>query len=405
MKIYGQSFREIFDKLPWQYKIVVTVSCFFILFVAIYAPSVFWGPGKKIRKDSVVSPLEIAGTNRQAAGFLDPSIAYDRKSGKVWMTYAAEEPSKNPGGGILLHVRIASALAEKCEGWLQVKGGFEGKTDDILGADGQTVFRSGAWRVETPTLVHDPGDPGREWKLYAYKYFWDKDPVHAMQLARRYGMIVYRYATDPAESWSTEQWLFSPAPGHLPPPYGQMVLTHLNGLDASLRDVEVYSRPSAIVRGDMLAMTLTAFAGGTSPDRVVMLVSGDHGKSWKYAGTPLRASDLAGIGSYTRLSGASLIEQEGNVYLAAVLGDAQQQGKGTFIFSFEDFTKGLLRRDPGTGAPAILRHVPLYKPESIPVGGGFAAYADVCPFGLLTAEQVPGIESFRLLKTYKKPAP
>jgi len=403
VKIYGQSLREIFDKLPWTYKIVVTVSCFFILFVMIYAPSVLFSPIKKAKKD-VVKLLKISGATKDVAGIFDPSISYDRKSGKVWMAYTVGEKSKNLNGGMLLHVRIASALAKNCEGWIQAKGGFEGKTDDILGADAQTVFRSGTWRVETPTLVHDPEDKGREWKLYAYKYFWDNDPTHALQLARRYGMIVYKYATDPAaDNWSTEQWLFAPAYGHLPPPYGQMAMMHLNDLNESLKNVEVYSRPSVIVRDGMLVMTLSAFTEGTSPDRIIMIVSGDHGKSWKYMGTPLRVLDLKGIEPYTRLSGASLIEQDGIVYLAVVLGNAQQHGQGTFIFSFDDFTKGHLKRDPKTGVPIVLRHVPLYKPESFPIGGGFATYSDVCPFGLLTSEQVPGTEKFRLLKTYEKP--
>ena len=404
MKIYGQSFREIFDKLPWQYKIVVAASCSFILFTIIYAPIVFLSPIKKMQK-SPVKFLKIAGATIQTAGLLDPSIAYDQKSGKVWMTYTAENPSRNPGGGMMFHVRMASALVENCEGWMQVDGGFEGKTDDILGADGHTIFRSGAWRIETPTLVHDPEDIGREWKLYAYKYFWDNNPMYARQISRRYGMIVYKYTTDPAKGWSTEQWLFSPTSGNLPPPYGQMVLMHLNDLDASLKNIEVYSRPSALVNGGALVMTLSAFTKGATPDRIIMIISGNHGKSWKYAGTPLRASDLEGIGPYTRLSGASIIEQDGIIYLAAVLGDEQQYGKGTFIFKFDDFTKGLLQRDPKTGIPVVLRHVPLYKSTSFPVGGGFAAYADICSFGLLTSEQIPGTEKFRLLKTFTKPAP
>ncbi|MCK4945241.1 MAG: exo-alpha-sialidase [Alphaproteobacteria bacterium] len=404
MKIYGQSLREIFDKLPWTYKIVVTVSCFFILFVMIYAPSVLLSPIKKAKKD-IVKNLSISGASKKVEGIFDPSISYDRKSRKVWMAYTVKDKLRSQSGGMLVHVRLASSLIEKnCKSWVQVNGGFEGKSDDILGANGQTVFRSGTWRVETPTLVHDPEDKGREWKLYAYKYFWDNDPTHALQLARRYGMIVYKYATDPAESWSTEQWLFSPAYGQLPPPYGQMAMIHLNDLNESLKNVEVYSRPSVIIRDGMLVMTLSAFTKGTSPDRIIMIVSGDHGKSWKYIGTPLRVSDLEGIEPYTRLSGASLIEQDGVVYLAAVLGDAQQHGKGTFIFSFDDFKKGHLKRDPKTGVPSVLRHVPLYKPESVPIGGGFAAYSDVCPFGLLTSEQIPGTEKFRLLKTYENPA-
>ena len=389
--------------MPWQHKMVVMVSCFFILFIMFYVPSVFFISAKN-PNNTIAKSLDIAGVTGHVAGVLDPSLSYNTKTGKVWMAYAVKGPSKTSGYGEFLHVRLAYTPLDSCEGWIQVNGGFEGKTDNIFGADGQTVFRSGAWRVETPTLVYDPDDPGREWKLYAYKYFWDNEPKHVIQVARRYGMIVYKYATDPAGDWSREQWLFSPSSGHLPHPYGQMVSMHLNDLDVSLEDVKVYSRPSVVVKDGMLVMTLSAFTENMEPDRIIMIISGDHGKSWKYAGTPLRMSDLAGIGSYTKLSGASLIEQEGNIYLAAVLGDEQQQGKGTFIFAFDDFKKGILRRDPKTGAPILLRHVLLHKPATVPIGGGFAAYTDACPFGLLTAEQILGTGNFHLLKTNIKPA-
>ncbi len=390
--------------MPWQYKVVVVVSCVFILFIIVHVPYVLLSSSTKPQK-VVIKPLKIAGMNPHAVDVLDPSLSYDPITGKSWMAYAVKVSSNIPGKGVFLNVRMASTALKGCEGWIQTKGGFEGKTDDLFGVDGQTVFRSGAWRVETPTLVYDPDDPGREWKLYAYKYFWDNEPEHVIQVARRYGMIVYKYATDPAGSWSTEQWLFSPASDHLPPPYGQMVSMHLNDLDTSLKNVAIYSRPSAIVKDGMLVMTLSAFTKGMMPDRIVMIVSGDHGKSWKYAGTPLSRSDLVGIGSYTRLSGASLIEQDGTVYLAAVLGDEKQHGQGTFIFAFDNFKKGILRRDPKTGVPVVLNHVPLYRSMAIPIGGGFSAYTDACPFGLLTTEQIPGTKNFHFLRTNIKPVP
>jgi hypothetical protein len=37
------------------------------------------------------------------------------------------------------------------------------------------------------------------------------------------------------------------------------------------------------------------------------------------------------------------------------------------------------------------------------MGGGFAAYTDSCPFGMLTGEQTSGASSFQIFKTYKKP--
>jgi hypothetical protein len=139
-----------------------------------------------------------------------------------------------------------------------------------------------------------------------------------------------------------------------------------------------------------------------TPDRVIMIVSLDHGSSWRYVGAPLRAADFSGVrGGYTKFSGATLIEQAGQVYLAAVLGDEKRRGEGTFIFGFDDFAKGILHRD-SKGAPALLHQIPLQSPQPGPLGGGFAAYTDACPFGLLTGEQASGA-GFQIFKTYQKP--
>ena len=402
MKIYGQSFGDIFDSLPWQYKIVVAVGSVFILFVLVYIPAQLLRAGIK---PPAVEPLQISSSRQPAAGVFDPSLAYDPRTQTAWMAYTSEEASQNNVGGKLLHVRIAktSAGPGECKKWSQAGGGFEGKPDDLMAPDGQTVFRSGAWRVETPTLVYDPDDPGREWKLYAYKYFWAQDPEQTLAVAQHYGVIAYKYATDPAKEWSAEQWLFSPAPDYPPEPYEQMILLHLNRLDKSLQNVVAYSRPSAVYKDGALVMTLSAFTEGSTPDRVIMIVSRDHGDSWLYVGAPLQKFDLSGMGAYTRLAGATLIEEGGKVYLAAVLGDVTKPGLGTFIFGFADLSRGILHRDSKTGAPAVLRQLPLHSKDSGTLGGGFAAYTEACPFGLLTAEQTRGAASFQIFKTYKKP--
>jgi hypothetical protein len=388
-------------QLPWQYKIVVAAGSAFILFTLVYIPKQLLSAGLK---PPTVEALRISSVY-PAIGVFDPSLAYNSKTNAVWMAYAAEEKSQKDPSGKLPNVRLASSRAGDagCKNWSQIKGGFEAKPDDLMAPDGQTVFRSGAWRVETPTIVYDPDDPGREWKLYAYRYFWAQGQEQTMGIAQHYGVVVYKYASDPAKEWSPEQWLFSPAPDYPPPPYEQMVLLHLNSLDPSLQDVVTYSRPSVIYKDGALVMTLSVFTTDSTPDRIIMVISRDHGNSWIYAGSPLRQSDLAGIGNYTKLSGAALIEERGQVYLAAVLGDQAQSGRGTFIFGFEDVARGLLRRDSKTGAPAVLRQLPLNAKEPGPIGGGFAAYTAACPFGLLTAEQTRGAASFQIFKTYKLP--
>lgn len=378
----------------------MVIGAAFLLFILIYIPSRIFSASTQPPSSSV---LESFSSDKNILGLLDPALAFDSKTNTVWMAYTAEQMPQEQGSAPLFYVRMARSNGGSCANWQPVEGGFEAKRDDLLAPDSQTVFRIGAWRMETPTVVHDPDDKGREWKLYAYKYFWPKERDQALQIAQHYGVIVYKYSSDPAQGWSTEQWMFSPAPDYPPPPYEQMVLLHLNQLDPSLRKVTAYSRPSAIYKDGVLFMTLSAFTEEATPDRVIMIASRDHGISWLYAGTLLQKTDLGKIGPYTKLAGATLIEQEGRIYLAAVLGNHSQAGQGTFIFGFDDLNKGVLQRDPKTGAPLILSHLPLQGAQSGPMGGGFAAYTDACPFGILSGEQGAGTADFQIFKTYKKP--
>ena len=397
MKIQGQDLREIFARVPWQYKIVTAVGAAFLVLVLCYIPYVMITRGMQ---SGVTRPeiLQISPPLQMAFGKLDPSLAADGKT--AWLAYTSQEHPSDAPEKALISTRLAWSTAGYCQKWAHGKTAFESKSDDILGPDGQTVFRSGIWRVETPSLVYDPDDKGREWKIFAYKYFWADDPAARLQVAQHFGMIVYKYATSPADEWSTEQWLFSPRPDYPPPPYEQMVSLHLNSLDPSLEKIVTYARPSVIYKDGALVMTLSAFTGDDTPDRVVMITSADHGRTWKYTDIPLQKSDLAAMGSYTRLGGASLIRKGGQVYLAAVLGDEQLHGRGTFILAFDDLSKGLLQRDPKTGAPVILKQIPLQNPAG---NGGFATYDDACPTGLVTAEQDSAASSFRIFLTHINP--
>ncbi|MBI3441716.1 MAG: hypothetical protein HY052_07975 [Proteobacteria bacterium] len=399
MKIYGQNLLDVLKWLPWQYKVVVAAGCVFILLTVVYIPAQLFGG---IAKPPAVAPIRIQAAHQEVSRVLDPSLAYDPATRSAWLAYVTQESVRDRGGD-LFRVRLAKASDKSCQSWAQTEGGFEVKPDEILAPDGQTVFRKGAWRVETPTLVHDPDDPGREWKLYAYRYFWARDPNQPLAVAQHYGMIVYKSASDPAREWSPEQWLFSPGIDYPPPPYEQMVRLKLNQLNPELHDVVTYSRPSVLYKDGVLVMTLSAFTEGALPDRIVMVASRDHGHSWSYVGTPLRAADVPAIGPYTTLAGATLVEQEGQVYLAAVLGDAQHKGTGTFIFRFDDVARGLLRRSSATGAPVLVHHIALQGTQPGPLGGGFAAYMDACPTGVLTGEQSASAIHFQIFKTYQKP--
>jgi len=394
VKIYGQNLSDVLKKLPWQYKILVTISCLFILYIFIYF-------GLLLNKKSVISNvpknLKIRDLPQNIETIFDPSLDYNSKSkNKGWMAFTAKT-------GDSRNIRIASSDA-KCKIWSYNKNGFEGKKDNLLSTDGQTVFKSGIWRVETPSIVYDPDDKGKEWKLYAYKYFWAKDSLeNSLKIAKHYGIVVYKYSSDPAKGWSHEKWLFSPAPNYPPPPYQQMILLHLNSLSPELVDIKSYSRPSVVYKDGYLLMSLAAFTKGDMPERIILLASKDNGNSWVYLGTPIKQSDVAGIGNYTKLAGASLIKQNGDVYLSAVLGDNIQRGKGSFIFRFDNIAQGSLKRDIKTNIPILINSYKFKGAAQGTIGGGFTAYSDYCSSGMFVSKQQGNALKFNIIKTNKKP--
>lgn len=380
----------------------MVVGIAFLAFVVVYVP---WQMLGRTKAPPQPAPLSISGAATETLGMLDPSLAFDSASQTVWMAYTAEEKATtDTAAPSTIRVRLANARAPDCTNWSSSspEAGFPSKSDDLMSADGTKVFRSGVWRAETPSIVYDPGDKGREWKLFAYKYFWPTDSRHALEIAQHFGVIAYKYSSDPRQGWSQEQWLFAPGPGYPPPPYEQMVLLHLNRLHDSLKDVVTYARPSAIAKDGVLALTLSVFTGAETPDRVVMVVSRDHGKSWLYVGTPLRLSDIRALGPFTRLAGASMIEHDGKVYLAAVPGTDKQYGIGALIFEFADVARGFLKRDAKTGLPVVVNQIPMNNARTGILGGGAIAYTQACAeAGILMSEQAIGPSSFQIFKTYK----
>lgn len=393
MKIYGQTLPDIFAKLPWPYKIVVAVGSAFIAYTALYVPY------------ALVSGFSIAQTPAMlkapegTTGMTDPSLVYDTQRERALLAYTAEQNADDPTAPKQMHVRMAIGNA-KCGDWQELDAGFNGKPDNLLAPDGEHVLSAGAWRVETPSLLHDPDDAEAPWKLYAYKYFWSKDATNQVRIASTFGAIVYKSAVDPINGpWSQEQWLFSPGNAAPPAPYGQMVLLHLNKLDPSLNTVTAYARPSAVYKDGAIFMTLSAFAGSDTPDRIVMITSKDHGKSWAYAGTPLTSVDARALG-YSHIAGATLIQKDKQLYLAASFGSSARFAEGASLLPFDNATQ--LKRTRN-GKPVIASTIPLFSSEPGLMGGGFVAYDQACASGLLTGEQSVEAPNFRIMKTYKQP--
>jgi len=138
-------------------------------------------------------------------------------------------------------------------------------------------------------------------------------------------------------------------------------------------------------------MSLSAFVQGKdAPDRIILLASTDHARSWRYLGTALRERDLAAMGDFVRLTGGTLFMKDRTMYLSAMLGTKESDAVGAHILEFEDASTARLRRDPKSKAVAILNHLATQKIPPSQLGGGALAYHDACPRKSFMSESLTG---------------
>lgn len=161
----------------------------------------------------------------------------------------------------------------------------------------------GSWWNEVSTLVHDPDDPGREWKLFWHKYFAKHIPgAGAHNRVLQYGWIAYKYARDPAGKWSEEIPLFGA--GRFPlEPYKTKI--NLNKLHRDLKKFIAYTEPGSIYKDGVLYLSLQGhrFINDRNIAKIILIASEDHGGTWSYIDTLLENKDAQKFGT-TYFSGS-----------------------------------------------------------------------------------------------------
>jgi hypothetical protein len=305
-------------------------------------------------------------------------------------------------------IRLASTR-QPCKIWQDMGPITESSQEEVISDDGVSALdKAGTWWVEQPAIVYDPSDVGKEYKVFYYKYLWEPEDK-SKGLSRIYSIIGYKYASNPdIRQWSTEDWIFSARAktdtfhGNPPDPYNGLTHYHLDQFDPSLKDMWFYSRPSVVSYNDKLYMTLSAWTQtGMTPDRVIMVVSPDHARTWHYVSTILTRDDLPKMGAYTKLDGGTLFVKAGQLYFAVVLGDDKVLAGGVHIIPFDEPAKGTLKRDKN-GAPLIINQVGRVSVKPSELGGGYAAYSDMCK-GLYVSEYSGLKDNIHIFQTMKDP--
>lgn len=284
-------------------------------------------------------------------GSADPSLAYD-ENGVGWMSYSRVK---------IPHVNTRLA-----------KSTDHGKTWKFVqkintAHKGQSFHKGkvvkGTYDFETSSIVYDPDDKGREWKIFYLKYITAK--INPFKIERIYnnGFIGYRYTSDPEGKWSDEIPVFVQGPfidQNIP---GTINLTELH---PDLKKITYFTEPGALVHEGVLYLSLDArptyHLKGFEHDRVILVASKDHGRTWEYVGTATTHEDSKGFGFVT-FTGSSLVAANGKVYLftspSGTIKPPYKGHVGTYIFEFEDIKRAKLKRDR-KGKLIVQKHI---KPQ------------------------------------------
>lgn len=391
MKIHGKTIKEIFNSLPVPYRVMVLSGCAFLIIIVMFISSTF------IKYTSFINtPSEIeVSTPDEITNLIQPTIASDGENSV--MAVSAQN-------GNIRSIRFLKNK-RKCSMWSYVSNkGIEGKTDSIVSTDSINKLYDGMWSIETPTLIYDPDDAGKEWKLFAYKYFWPTgtDLNTAIETAKKYSVITYEYSSDINSGWSNEEWLFSPDTMHPPTPYSGLVKNHLNNLSYELNDVTSYARPSAIYKDGIILMALSAFTTQITPDRTILIASSDHGQSWIYVGSPFSKNDSKYFGDKL-YKGATLIDHKKGIYLATTFG-TETENTDTAIIKFKDAGKALLYRNESK-EPEVTSEFELFAEDNATTSGGFPAYHKSCDnVGMIVSEKDALTGQYKLFMSNTDPS-
>jgi hypothetical protein len=308
--------------------------------IVIITATVFLNAGTNI----VTGPYErlmIAGETA-VNGIFDPSLEY-AGDGTGYLAYSSVEGQRH------VHTCIAKSL-DHGKTWTKLLTVNRSYDENVPAAGG-----AGCWRHEVSTLVHDPGDAGKGWKLYWHKYF-TKPPFGGNDRNFLYGWIAYKYAPKPEGPWSDEVALFRA--GTFPPaPYSAAI--DLDSLHDDLKEVIVYSELGSLAIDSVLYLSMNAHVmkGPQNIGRVILIASHDHGKTWKYVRTLLTPEDVKPYdGLY--FTGSSIAIEDGKAYLLACpeKPGGMEHHKGTIVFGFADLARGLLFRDEN-GKPLAVKHI------------------------------------------------
>ncbi len=268
-------------------------------------------------------------------GIFDPSIEYESDGNTGWLVYTAIEVPR-------MNTHLAKST-DHGETWTFVKA-VNSFFETTITLNSQNI--DGQWINEVPSLVYDPDDPGREWKLFSHKYFVKK-PYSSYEENRiiQTMYIAYKYAHTPEELDAAEEFILFGAGGS--PVVPGPAKYDLNSFDPGLSQTILYSEPGVFYKNGVLYMSLSAVAADTEDHKMILLSSSDHSENWELIKILTDNLDAAFFDAAV-FTASSIVEEKGRIFLlfAPVVQDGDTgRHNGTYIVEFTDISVGQLKRN------------------------------------------------------------
>lgn len=333
--------------------------------------------------------LVIAGDD-SPSGIYDPSVLV--AGGQAWLAYSSVDYHLDGLGHRVQDVSIRLARSDDAGAtWSYVRT-VAAPSADVTVVDPDAAHPvcgaatcTGHWVYETAWLIEDATAPAAErFLLLAHQYFlYPPDATIPGKSATQYhlGAIVGWTGASPDQLGTVPartvlRWNLTPA-AHFA---GGQNVNDLPGL----ADCLAVAEGSATLRDGGVDMVVTCpyVAGSTLPQRIVLLRSTDHARTFSYVATVLDAPDASEFPGASFFTAPALLAAPDPAPALMVTPVFAGFYGGCAVIPFEDAAAGTLYRKEN-GKPAVIR----FDPTAAQTMGGACAVARALPgVGLLRAE-------------------
>jgi uncharacterized protein YxeA len=326
------------------FKILVIILAVFILFVFLnnknkqYTSQNYPIISHSYEKINIIGEI----SNK---GVYDPTVEYDSDGSVGWLIYSAlEQPPEDINSPYIKYIHTDLAkTTDNGKTWTFVKRLTEsvpGVVDSPLMAQIYKIKNpiKGMWHNEVPTLVYDPDDKDKEWKLFWHKYFSADMPTGKDRpRILSHSWIMMKEADSPENLDKAEEVKMF---GTKISPGAKFSFEEETG---DLGKITTYSEPGSLYWQGKIYVILSYFGTPNAVEKMILISSDDNGKTWQYRGKLLEGKDA--FGTDRNFWGAALAEENGRVFLLTPPITKKGTYLGTYVFEFENLDRAKLKRD------------------------------------------------------------